>query len=268
MAAGVLRRDGMSAVLQPQETVLPVPAIIRFEGVEKFYGQYQVLKDINLAIQPGEVAVVCGPSGSGKSTLLRCINGLERVQAGSITVMDQTITNSAALSQAFRAEIGFVFQKFSLYPHMTVLQNMTFAPRKVRHLSATAADARARELLARVDLLDKADAHPGELSGGQQQRVAIMRALAMQPRIMLFDEPTSALDPEMIREVLDVIRDLARLGMTMVVVTHEMGFAREVANRIVFMESGEIVEATCTAEFFGRSASPRAQRFLDRVLHH
>lgn len=268
MAADALRRDGMSAALQPQEQASAAPPIIRFEAVEKFYGRHQVLNNINLAIQPGEVAVICGPSGSGKSTLLRCVNGLEHVQAGRITVMDQTVTSTAVLSQAFRAEIGFVFQKFSLYPHMTVLQNMTFAPRKVRRLSAAEADTRARELLARVDLLDKADAHPGELSGGQQQRVAIMRALAMQPRIMLFDEPTSALDPEMIREVLDVIRDLARLGMTMVVVTHEMGFAREMANRVVFMEAGEIVEATRTAEFFGQAASPRARRFLDRVLHH
>jgi len=243
-------------------------SIIRFERVDKFYGAHQVLRNVDLSIQLGDITVVCGPSGSGKSTLLRCINGLERVQGGRITVMGQELTSIAAPSQAFRAEIGFVFQKFSLYPHMTVMQNLTFAPRKVRRLSAEEASGRARELLARVGLLDKADAYPGELSGGQQQRVAIVRALAMRPRIMLFDEPTSALDPEMIREVLDVIRALAISGMTMVVVTHEMGFAKEVANRIVFMESGEIVEATSTADFFGRSASDRAQRFLEKVLHH
>jgi ABC-type polar amino acid transport system ATPase subunit len=260
----------MSAVLPSRVTTTATAdsAIIEFADVGKSYGSFEVLKHIDLAIGSGEVAVVCGPSGSGKSTLLRCINGLERVQTGQITVMGQVLTDATLASQAFRSEIGFVFQKFSLYPHMTVLQNLTFAPRKVRRLSAQEATARARELLARVDLLDKAHAHPGELSGGQQQRVAIMRALAMQPRIMLFDEPTSALDPEMIREVLDVIRDLARSGMTMVVVTHEMGFAKEVASRIVFMERGEIIESTKTADFFGHSSSPRAQKFLDKVLHH
>lgn len=243
-------------------------AIIRLEGVAKFYGARQVLKGIDLVIEAGEVAVVCGPSGSGKSTLLRCINGLERVEAGRITVMGHTLTSEKSVPSVFREEVGFVFQKFSLYPHMTVMRNLTFAPRKVRRLSAQQANERARELLTRVNLLDKADSHPGELSGGEQQRVAIIRALAMQPRIMLFDEPTSALDPEMIREVLDVMRDLGRSGMTMVVVTHEMGFAREVADRIVFMEHGEIVEATRTEDFFGGLASNRAQRFLDKVLHH
>jgi len=261
----------MSAALQHHERAALETAspIIQFESVEKYYGIHHILRNIDLTIPAGEVTVICGPSGSGKSTLLRCINGLERVQAGSITVMGHTLTTTTAMpSQAFRAEIGFVFQKFSLYPHMTVMQNLTFAPRKVRRLPAAEATQRARELLGRVGLLDKANSHPGELSGGQQQRVAIVRALAMRPRIMLFDEPTSALDPEMIREVLDVIRDLALTGMTMVVVTHEMGFAREVAGRIVFMESGEVVETTRTADFFGRSASDRAQRFLDKVLHH
>jgi polar amino acid transport system ATP-binding protein len=260
----------LSAALEASTKQAPAASapIIRFDKVDKFYGAHQVLKNIDVAIDAGEVTVICGPSGSGKSTLLRCINGLEHVQSGHVTVMGHTLTGTATPSQEFRSEIGFVFQKFSLYPHMTVLQNLTFAPRKVRRLPAAEAEERARELLARVDLLNKADAYPGQLSGGQQQRVAIMRALAMRPRIMLFDEPTSALDPEMIREVLDVIRDLARTGMTMVVVTHEMGFAREVANRVVFMEDGEIIEATRTAEFFGRSASPRAQRFLDKVLHH
>jgi ABC-type polar amino acid transport system ATPase subunit len=260
----------MKTMLQsrPSTADTSVSPIIRFEGVQKWYGPQQVLRNIDLAVEPGEITVVCGPSGSGKSTLLRCINGLEPVQAGQITVMGHKIGAKSTPSQAFRAEIGFVFQKFGLYPHMTVIQNLTFAPRKVRRLSAAEARERGLELLSRVGLLDKADSFPGQLSGGQQQRVAIMRSLAMQPRIMLFDEPTSALDPEMIREVLDVIRDLAHTGMTMVVVTHEMGFAREVAARVVFMDAGEIVEATRTEDFFGRLASERAQRFLDKVLHH
>ena len=242
--------------------------IVQFAQVQKSYGPVKVLNDVTLSIATGEIAVICGPSGSGKSTLLRCINGLERVQAGRITVMGRVLDDRVLRDTAFRAEIGVVFQKFSLYPHMTVLRNLTLAPRRVRRLSAAAAEARARELLARVGLLDKIDAYPAELSGGQQQRVAIIRALAMQPRIMLFDEPTSALDPEMIREVLDVIRDLAVSGMTMVIVTHEMGFAREIADRIVFMDGGEIVDAATTAAFFGAGGSERARRFLDRVLHH
>jgi putative glutamine transport system ATP-binding protein len=242
--------------------------IVQFRDVNKSYGHFRVLRDINLDIFSGSVVVVCGPSGSGKSTLLRCVNGLERVDAGSIKVMGRELTRKTLGPPEFRAEIGFVFQKFSLYPHMTVLQNLTFAPRKVRKISVQEANDRAHGLLARVGLVGRSGAYPGELSGGQQQRVAILRALIMQPKLMLFDEPTSALDPEMIREVLDVMRDLARTGMTMVVVTHEMGFAREVADHIVFMEEGRIVEATPTGEFFGGSPSERAQKFLDRVLHH
>ncbi len=243
-------------------------AIVQFRAVSKSFGHFQVLKDINLEIAAGRVVVVCGPSGSGKSTVLRCMNGLERIDAGRITVMGRELTDAALASPEFRAEIGFVFQKFSLYPHMSVLQNLTFAPRKVRGLSKQEAEAKAQELLARVGLSGRSAAYPGALFGGQQQRVAILRALIMQPKLMLFDEPTSALDPEMIREVLDVMRDLARTGMTMVVVTHEMGFAREVADHIVFMEEGQIVESTPTQAFFGGSSSPRAQRFLDRILHH
>jgi len=243
-------------------------SIVTFADVNKYYGSFHVLQRINLEIAAGKVTVICGPSGSGKSTLLRCINGLEKIDSGQITVMGAVLTDSANVAAPFRSEIGFVFQKFSLYPHMSVLRNLTFAPRKVRRLSVAEAESRAHELLARVGLRDKANAYPAELSGGQQQRVAIVRALAMRPKIMLFDEPTSALDPEMIREVLDVIRDLAHSGMTMVVVTHEMGFAKEVANRVVFMDHGEIVEASPTEVFFSSDASDRAQRFLDRVLHH
>jgi general L-amino acid transport system ATP-binding protein len=193
---------------------------------------------------------------------------LERVQAGTVRVMGQTIDAAALRNTAFRANIGMVFQRFSLYPHMSVMDNMILAPRRVRKMKAAASMQAAREMLARVGVLEKSASYPGELSGGQQQRVAIARALVMQPKIMLFDEPTSALDPEMIREVLDVMRDLARSGMTMVVVTHEMGFAREVADRIVFMDGGAIVEASAPDAFFAHPASLRAQRFIDNILHH
>jgi ABC-type polar amino acid transport system ATPase subunit len=216
----------------------------------------------------GHVVVVCGPSGSGKSTLLRCINGLERVQEGRIEVLGQELNDRTLRSSEFRAEIGMVFQRFSLYPHMSVLQNVTLAPRLVRGTATAAAKERAIRMLTRVGLADKVDAYPAELSGGQQQRVAIARALVMDPKIMLFDEPTSALDPEMIHEVLDVMRDLAASGMTMVIVTHEMGFAREVARRIIFMDEGEVVEDSETDVFFSAPATDRAQRFLDKILHH
>jgi len=242
--------------------------IIAFAGVSKWFGKAQVLRDIDLAVEAGSVVVICGPSGSGKSTLLRCICGLEGAQAGSIRVMGRQLDAKALSDRAFRANIGMVFQRFSLYPHMKVLANLTLAPRKVRGLSPGAAEERARAMLARVGLSDKLEAWPSQLSGGQQQRVAIARALVMEPRIMLFDEPTSALDPEMIREVLDVMRDLARSGMTMAVVTHEMGFAREAADRVVFMDEGRIVEQADASAFFAQPASERARRFLDNILQH
>ena len=242
--------------------------IIAFAGVSKWCGKLQVLRDIDLRIEAGSVVVICGPSGSGKSTLLRCICGLEATQAGSIRVMGRELDAKALADRAFRANIGMVFQRFSLYPHMNVLGNLTLAPRKVRGLGAAEAESRARAMLARVGLTDKIEAWPSQLSGGQQQRAAIARALVMEPRIMLFDEPTSALDPEMIREVLDVMRDLAKSGMTMAVVTHEMGFAREAADRVLFMDEGRIVEEAETQTFFETPRTERARRFLDNILQH
>ena len=227
-----------------------------------------MLKDINLRIEAGEVVVVCGPSGSGKSTLIRCINRLETIQSGEI-VVDGTALSNANLDLAnLRARVGMVFQSFNLYPHMTAAQNITLAPIKVRRMPAAEAEAIAAKLLARVGIPDKATAYPGNLSGGQQQRVAIARALAMAPKVILFDEPTSALDPEMINEVLEVMTDLAREGMTMVVVTHEMGFARRVAHRIVFMDAGKIVEQNAPEKFFAAPESERAQQFLSKILAH
>jgi len=247
----------------PEEDV-----IIHFDGVTKAFGKDVVLQDINLAIRRGSVSVICGPSGSGKSTLLRCINGLERTQAGTITVLGRKLSERVLASSSFRSEIGMVFQRFSLYPHMTALANVMLAPRKVRRQPPDEAAQRAHEMLARVGLSDKAGAYPSQLSGGQQQRVAIARALVMEPKILLFDEPTSALDPEMIREVLDVMRDLARSGRTMLIVTHEMGFAREVADNIIFMDAGTIVEEAPSASFYSSPQSDRARRFLDNILHH
>ena len=246
----------------------PHDIIIRFEGVTKAFGSVVVLRDNCLAVRRGSVNVICGPSGSGKSTLLRCINGLERYQAGTLTVLDRTIDATLVASSAFRAEIGMVFQRFSLYPHMTALDNVTLALRKVRRRPSSEAHRQAQEMLSRVGLTDKIGAYPSQLSGGQQQRVAIARALVMEPKIMLFDEPTSALDPEMIREVLDVMRDLAKSGMTMLVVTHEMGFAREAADRIIFMDEGCIVEDADSERFFGAPRSERARSFLENILHH
>jgi ABC-type polar amino acid transport system ATPase subunit len=242
--------------------------IIAISQANKWFGALHVLRDIHFEVAEGNVVVICGPSGSGKSTLLRCMNGLERVQSGTVRVMGREVDERALRTPDFVANIGMVFQRFSLYPHMRVLANLTLAPRKVRGIAQEKTEEEARRMLDRVGVLDKVDAWPGQLSGGQQQRVAIARALVMQPRIMLFDEPTSALDPEMIREVLDVMRDLARSGMTMIVVTHEMGFAREAADRIVFMDEGRIVEEAAAEEFFRAPASPRTKRFLDNVLHH
>ncbi|HTY78576.1 MAG TPA: amino acid ABC transporter ATP-binding protein [Candidatus Bathyarchaeia archaeon] len=241
---------------------------IRYTGVGKWFGAHHVLKDVSLDVVPGEVVVVCGPSGSGKSTLIRCVNRLEPIQQGEIFVYGESVSGAGARLTKLRAEVGMVFQSFNLFPHMTVLENITLAPMKVKGLARPEAEKIARELLARVRIPDKADRHPANLSGGQQQRVAIARALAMQPRIMLFDEPTSALDPEMINEVLDVMTDLAREGMTMMVVTHEMGFARRVAHRVVFMDEGRIVEAATPHDFFSAPTSDRARDFLSKILSH
>ena len=244
-----------------------VPAI-RYAGVDKWFGALHVLRDVTLDVTPGEVVVVCGPSGSGKSTLIRCVNRLEPIQKGEIFVYGEPIDGHGVNLSKLRAEVGMVFQSFNLFPHMTVLDNITLAPRKVKGLGQAEAEKIARDLLARVRIPDKADKHPANLSGGQQQRVAIARALAMQPRIMLFDEPTSALDPEMINEVLDVMTDLAKEGMTMMVVTHEMGFARRVAHRVIFMDEGRVVEAATPHDFFSAPKSDRAKDFLSKILSH
>ncbi len=240
--------------------------MIELIGVHKHFGPLHVLADVDLSVATGEVVVVCGPSGSGKSTLIRTLNRLEEIDAGTIRIEGRDVHGAGIDISDLRARIGFVFQQFNLFPHLTALANIALAPVHVLKQSHAAAGSKARELLARVGLADKADAYPAQLSGGQQQRVAIARALAMEPRIMLFDEPTSALDPEMIGEVLKVIRDLAHDGMTMIVVTHEMGFAREVADRVVFMDLGRIVETASPDRFFSAPASDRARRFLAQVL--
>jgi len=242
--------------------------VIEFRKVNKWFGALQVLKNINLKISAAEVVVVCGPSGSGKSTLIRCVNGLEPFQSGEIIVDGLSLADPKLDAAKLRANVGMVFQSFNLYPHMSVLRNITLAPVKVKKLSEGDAEQTARQLLERVGIPDKATAYPANLSGGQQQRVAIARALAMKPKIMLFDEPTSALDPEMINEVLEVMTDLARDGMTMVVVTHEMGFARRVAHRVVFMDGGEIIEESPPDKFFAAPESERAQQFLGKILSH
>jgi polar amino acid transport system ATP-binding protein len=245
-----------------------VARAIEFKDVDKWFGPLHVLAGINLAVEAGEVIVVCGPSGSGKSTLIRCVNRLEPIQKGDIVVYGESITRASANLVRLRTEVGMVFQSFNLFPHMTALENIMLAPMKVKGLGRPEAERTARELLARVRIPDRAGYYPANLSGGQQQRVAIARALAMQPRIMLFDEPTSALDPEMINEVLDVMTDLAREGMTMMVVTHEMGFARRVAHRVVFMDDGRIVEVQEPQPFFAAPRSERAKEFLSKILSH
>lgn len=244
-------------------------AMIRLEGVSKWYApQMQVLKDCTLRVEKGEVVVVCGPSGSGKSTLIKCINALEPFQAGRIHVDGVTLPDPAISLPRLRARIGMVFQHFELFPHLTVIENLCLAQEKVLGRARQEAVAKAMALLERVGLTQHASRHPGQLSGGQQQRVAIARALAMDPVAMLFDEPTSALDPEMITEVLDVMVELAHDGMTMMVVTHEMGFARKVAKRVIFMDAGEIIEDRPTQDFFSAPGSPRAQAFLSKILSH
>jgi len=242
--------------------------LVRLSGVNKHFGDNHVLRDINLEVQAGEVIVVIGPSGSGKSTLCRTVNRLETIGTGEITIDGKVLPAEGRDLARLRSDVGMVFQHFNLFAHMTVLDNITLGPIKVRRLSKKVAEEKARALLERVGLSDKADALPAQLSGGQQQRVAIARALAMEPKVIMFDEPTSALDPEMINEVLDVMIDLAREGMTMIVVTHEMGFARRAANRVIFMADGQIVEIAPPEDFFGNPQSERARDFLSKVMSH
>ncbi|MGF1594860.1 MAG: amino acid ABC transporter ATP-binding protein [Kiloniellaceae bacterium] len=241
---------------------------IQITGMHKWYGDFHVLKDINLTVHRGERIVVCGPSGSGKSTMIRCINRLEEHQKGKIVVDNIELTHDVKNIAEIRREVGMVFQHFNLFPHLTVLENCTLAPIWVRKMPKKEADAAAMHYLERVKIPEQALKYPGQLSGGQQQRVAIARSLCMNPRIMLFDEPTSALDPEMISEVLDVMVSLAESGMTMLCVTHEMGFARKVANRVIFMDGGEIIEENEPEEFFNNPQSARTKLFLSQILHH
>jgi glutamate transport system ATP-binding protein len=246
----------------------PRNGLVVLDHVDKWFGDLHVLQDINLSINRGEVVVVIGPSGSGKSTLCRAINRLETIDQGTITLDGQPLPAEGKALAKLRAEVGMVFQSFNLFAHKTILENVTLGPVKVRKMPKGEAETKARQLLERVGVAAQAEKYPAQLSGGQQQRVAIARALAMEPKVMLFDEPTSALDPEMIKEVLDVMVDLARGGMTMVVVTHEMGFARTAANRVVFMADGRIVEENSPEEFFNNPRSERAQDFLGKILKH
>jgi general L-amino acid transport system ATP-binding protein len=242
--------------------------VIELNAVNKWYGEFHVLRDVNLTVAKGERIVVCGPSGSGKSTMIRCINRLEEHQAGEIKVKGVPLDDDVRHVEAIRRDVGMVFQQFNLFPHLSVLENCVLAPIWVKKLPRKEAEERARHFLKRVRIPEQADKFPGQLSGGQQQRVAIARALCMEPSIMLFDEPTSALDPEMVKEVLDVMTDLAEGGMTMLVVTHEMGFARRMASRVIFMDRGEIVEQGPPAEFFDNPKSDRTRAFLGQVLSH
>jgi polar amino acid transport system ATP-binding protein len=249
----------------PAATSATQPMIV-MQGVEKWFGTFQALSDINLSVRPGEKIVLCGPSGSGKSTLVRCINHLETYQKGRILIEGTLLDDNPKTIDMVRREVGMVFQQFNLFPHMTVMQNCTLAPIRVRGNSKADAEATARRLLARVQILDQADKYPAQLSGGQQQRVAIARALCMEPKVMLFDEPTSALDPEMVKEVLDTMIGLANDGMTMICVTHEMGFARQVADRVVFMANGSIVEEGPPDDFFRNPKNERTKKFLGEIL--
>ena len=241
-------------------------SIIQAKGVKKWFGDFQALKGISMEIDEGEVLVICGPSGSGKSTFIRCINRLEQHQEGEIIVDGTELTNDLKNIETIRAEVGMVFQSFNLFPHLTVMQNITLAPIWVRKKSRSDSEEKAMELLNRVGIPEQADKFPGQLSGGQQQRVAIARALAMDPKIMLFDEPTSALDPEMIKEVLDAMKELAKSGMTMIVVTHEMGFAKEVADRVMLFDEGMMVEENTPVEFFDNPKNDRTKLFLSQIL--
>ena len=242
--------------------------MIEMIGVHKWFGEFQVLKDINLTVHKGERIVICGPSGSGKSTLIRCINRLEEHQEGKIIVEGIELTDAVEDIDLVRREVGMLFQQFNLFPHMTVMENLTLAPVYVRNMSRAEADALATTYLERVRIPEKAAQYPSQLSGGQQQRVAVARCLCMNPNIMLFDEPTSALDPEMIKEVLDVMVELAEDGMTMLVVTHEMGFAKTVANRVIFMDNGEVVEENSPVEFFENPQNERSRLFLSQIMTH
>jgi len=242
--------------------------IVKMSNVNKWFGKFQALKNINLSVQQGERIVICGPSGSGKSTLIRCINRLEENETGKVIVDGIELSNNLKDIETVRREVGMVFQQFNLFPHLTVLENCTLAPIQVRKMSTKDANQFAEQYLERVKIPEQANKYPGQLSGGQQQRVAIARSLCMGPKIMLFDEPTSALDPEMIAEVLEVMIDLAHSGMTMLCVTHEMGFARKAANRVIFMDEGEIIETGEPDEFFNRPQSERTKFFLSRILSH
>ncbi|TAN11133.1 MAG: amino acid ABC transporter ATP-binding protein [Burkholderiaceae bacterium] len=253
----------------PKEPAVPdQPPYIAIRHVSKRFGATQALNDVSLSVHPGEVVAIIGPSGSGKSTLCRCINGLEKIDQGEIHIGGTLLPTGGAALAEIRARVGMVFQSFNLFPHMTILKNITYAPMRIRHTPRADAEREARALLERVGLSDKADAFPQQLSGGQQQRAAIARSLAMNPQAILFDEPTSALDPELIKEVLDVMVELARHGMTMVVVTHELGFAHEVADKIVFMDHGAIVEEEKPEAFFQRPKTERARAFLSTMLSH
>ncbi|MDD9816285.1 MAG: amino acid ABC transporter ATP-binding protein [Gammaproteobacteria bacterium] len=242
--------------------------MIEMNGVHKWYGQFHVLKNINLTVKRGERIVICGPSGSGKSTLIRCINRLEEHQQGEIIVEGTELTGNLKHIEQIRREVGMVFQHFNLFPHLTVMENCTLAPIWVRHMPKQEAEEVAMNYLRQVQIPEQAEKFPGQLSGGQQQRAAIARSLCMRPKVMLFDEPTSALDPEMIKEVLDIMIELARDGMTMICVTHEMGFAKTVANRVIFMDDGEIIEQNEPEEFFANPKNERTQLFLSQILQH
>ena len=243
-------------------------AVIELRNVDKFYGDFQALANVSMALGPSERVVICGPSGSGKSTLVRCINRLEEHSAGQIFVNGEELGNRKTDLRKVRMKVGMVFQQFNLFPHLSVLENLTIGPVRVRRLARSRATELARELLERVNIADQAEKFPAQLSGGQQQRVAIARALCMEPDVMLFDEPTSSLDPEMVNEVLAVMTDLAESGMAMICVTHEMGFARRVADRMIFMDEGEIIESAPAEKFFTSPETERCRRFLDRILEH
>ncbi len=261
-----MAQDAATSVA-PNSSLNGAPAI-EMTGVNKWYGEFHVLRNIHLNVARGEKIVICGPSGSGKSTLIRCINRLEEHQKGSIIVDGVELTNDVRNVDKIRSEVGMVFQSFNLFPHLTILDNLCLAPTWVRKMPRAEAEALSMQYLTRVRIPEQAHKYPGQLSGGQQQRVAIARALCMQPRIMLFDEPTSALDPEMVKEVLDTMIELARSGMTMICVTHEMGFARSVADRVIFMDRGEIVEQGPPKEFFANPKSERTKLFLSQILNH